>query len=83
MSRTLIKTKNNFSALINVLLLQNSLAYYKKALRTNPRCPASVRLGMGHCFLKLGNVDKARVGVACQPKFRLHNSKLSGSKTKF
>jgi RNA polymerase-associated protein CTR9 len=51
-------------ALINVLLLQNSLAYYKKALRTNPRCPASVRLGMGHCFLKLGNVDKARVGVA-------------------
>jgi hypothetical protein len=64
MSRTLSKTKNNCLALINVLFLQNSLAYYKKALRTNPRCPASVRLGMGHCFLKLGNVDKARAGVA-------------------
>ena len=40
---------------------QGALAFYKKALRTNPRCPASVRLGMGHCFLKLGNVDKARL----------------------
>jgi hypothetical protein len=38
-----------------------------------------VRLGMGHCFLKLGNVDKAR-GVASYPKFRLHNSKLCRSK---
>jgi len=40
---------------------KGSLAYYKKALRTNPGCPASVRLGMGHCFLKLGNTDKARL----------------------
>merc|ERR1740129_1102728 len=40
---------------------KGSLAYYKKALRTNPGCPASVRLGMGHCFLKLGNTDKARM----------------------
>jgi len=40
---------------------KNALAYYKKALRTNPRCPANVRLGMGHCFLKLGNVEKARL----------------------
>ena len=38
-----------------------ALTYYKKALRTNPGCPASVRLGMGHCFLKLGNTDKARL----------------------
>jgi len=37
-----------------------ALAYYKKALRTNPACPASVRLGMGHCFAKLGKTDKAR-----------------------
>jgi len=40
---------------------KNALAYYKKALRTKPDCPANVRLGMGHCFLKLGNVDKARL----------------------
>lgn len=39
---------------------RGSLAYYKKALRTNPNCPASVRLGMGHCFLKLSKPDKAR-----------------------
>ncbi len=39
---------------------RGALAYYKKALRTNPGCPASVRLGMGHCFVKLNKVDKAR-----------------------
>ncbi|KAK9885237.1 hypothetical protein WA026_010740, partial [Henosepilachna vigintioctopunctata] len=38
-----------------------ALAFYKKALRTNPNCPAAVRLGMGHCFMKLGNQDKARL----------------------
>lgn len=38
-----------------------ALAYYKKALRTNATCPAGVRLGMGHCFLKLGNAEKARL----------------------
>ena len=37
------------------------MAFYKKALRTNPECPAAVRLGMGHCFMKLGNQDKARL----------------------
>ncbi|PIK55019.1 putative RNA polymerase-associated protein CTR9-like isoform X2 [Apostichopus japonicus] len=36
-----------------------ALAYYKKALRTNPNCPAAVRLGMGHCFLKLNKQEKA------------------------
>ncbi|XP_067928007.1 RNA polymerase-associated protein CTR9 homolog [Watersipora subatra] len=39
---------------------RGALAYYKKALRTNPNCPASVRLGMGHCFLKLNKPEKAR-----------------------
>lgn len=39
---------------------KSALAFYKKALRTNPACPASVRLGMGHCFVKLGNLEKAR-----------------------
>ena len=38
-----------------------ALAYYKKALRTHPKCPASVRLGMGHCFAKLAKLDKARL----------------------
>ena len=40
---------------------KGALTFYKKALRTNPQCPADVRLGMGHCFLKLGNPDKARL----------------------
>ncbi|KAK6641359.1 protein required for normal CLN1 and CLN2 G1 cyclin expression [Polyplax serrata] len=40
---------------------RGSLAFYKKALRTNPNCPAAVRLGMGHCFVKLGNQEKARL----------------------
>ncbi len=39
---------------------RGSLAFYKKALRTNPNCPANVRLGMGHCFMRLGNEAKAR-----------------------
>jgi len=40
---------------------RGALAYYKKALRSNPMCPADVRLGMAHCFLKLGNTEKARL----------------------
>lgn len=40
---------------------RGALAYYKKALRSNPNCPADIRLGMAHCFLKLGNVEKARL----------------------
>lgn len=40
---------------------KSSLAYYKKALRTNPNCPAEVRLGMGHCFVRLGRWEKARL----------------------
>ncbi|XP_060857388.1 RNA polymerase-associated protein CTR9 homolog [Metopolophium dirhodum] len=38
-----------------------ALAYYKKVLRSNPECPANVRLGMAHCFLKLGNIEKAQL----------------------
>lgn len=38
-----------------------ALAFYKKALRTNPNCPAAVRLGMGHCFLKMNNQEKAKL----------------------
>ncbi|XP_063697011.1 RNA polymerase-associated protein CTR9 homolog [Culicoides brevitarsis] len=40
---------------------RGALAFYKKALRTHPKCPAAVRLGMGHCFLKMNNPEKARL----------------------
>lgn len=37
-----------------------ALAFYKKALRMNANCPADVRLGLGHCFYKLGKTEKAK-----------------------
>jgi len=55
-----------------------ALAFYQKALRTNPDCPGecddiiwchiahvipsigAVCMGMGHCFIKLGNTSKAK-----------------------
>ncbi|KAL4083759.1 hypothetical protein QTP88_029075 [Uroleucon formosanum] len=40
---------------------RGALAYYKKVLRSNPQCPADVRLGMAHCFLKHGNIEKAQL----------------------
>jgi len=40
---------------------RGSLAYFKKVLSSNPQCPADVRLGMAHCFLKLGNIEKAQL----------------------
>jgi len=40
---------------------KRSLAYFKKVLRYNPNCPAEIRLGLAHCFLKLGNMEKARL----------------------
>lgn len=45
---------------------RGALSLYKKALRTNPRCPAEVRLGMGHCFYKMGKLDKARYFIFFQ-----------------
>lgn len=38
-----------------------ALSLYKRALRSNPCCPADVRLGLGHCFYKLGKLDKAKL----------------------
>lgn len=38
-----------------------ALEHYKKVLYSNPTCPADVRLGLAHCFLKLGNTEKARL----------------------
>ncbi|BHF72144.1 protein required for normal CLN1 and CLN2 G1 cyclin expression [Sparganum proliferum] len=40
---------------------RNALGFYRKALRLQPNCPASVRLGIGHCFARLGNLEKARM----------------------
>ena len=34
--------------------------WYKRALRTHPRAPPSVRLGIGACHLKLANFPAAR-----------------------
>ncbi|XP_074121882.1 RNA polymerase-associated protein CTR9 homolog [Sminthopsis crassicaudata] len=43
---------------------RGALVYYKKALWTNPRCPAEVRMGMGHCFVKLNKLEKARLAFS-------------------
>lgn len=37
------------------------MAFYKKAIRTAPNCPAVVRLGLGHCYVRLNNPTKARL----------------------
>ncbi|XP_069479751.1 RNA polymerase-associated protein CTR9 homolog [Ambystoma mexicanum] len=62
------QSPNNIPALLGKACIsfnkkdyRGALAYYKKALRTNPGCPAEVRLGMGHCFVKLNKLDKARL----------------------
>lgn len=38
----------------------DSLELYKRALQVFPRCPAAVRLGIGLCRYKLGQIDKAK-----------------------
>ncbi|XP_063293935.1 RNA polymerase-associated protein CTR9 homolog isoform X1 [Pelobates fuscus] len=62
------QSPNNIPALLGKACIsfnkkdyRGALAYYKKALRTTPNCPAGVRLGMGHCFVKLSKLDKARL----------------------
>ncbi|PIA27250.1 hypothetical protein AQUCO_08200042v1 [Aquilegia coerulea] len=37
-----------------------SLELYKRALQVHPSCPGAVRLGIGHCRFKLGQLEKAR-----------------------
>lgn len=65
------QSTNNIPALLGKACIsfnkkdyRGSLAYYKKALRTNPGCPAEVRLGMGHCFVKLNKLEKARLAFS-------------------
>ncbi|KFP39680.1 RNA polymerase-associated protein CTR9, partial [Chlamydotis macqueenii] len=64
------QSPNNIPALLGKACIsfnkkdyRGALAYYKKALRTNPGCPAEVRLGMGHCFVKLNKLEKARLAL--------------------
>lgn len=40
---------------------KSALNFYKKALKNNANAPASVRLGMGLCFYKMGKVIKAKM----------------------
>ncbi|XP_017492305.1 PREDICTED: RNA polymerase-associated protein CTR9 homolog, partial [Rhagoletis zephyria] len=40
---------------------KGALTYYRRCLRNNPQCPANIRLGMGHCFYKLNQLEKARL----------------------
>ena len=39
---------------------QEALKLYKRALQVHPRCPASVRVGLGLCRLRLGEFKKAQ-----------------------
>ncbi|KAL4224746.1 protein required for normal CLN1 and CLN2 G1 cyclin expression [Mactra antiquata] len=62
------QAKNNIPSLLGKACIafnqkdyRGALAYYKRALRNNPSCPASVRLGMGHCFVKVNRMEKARM----------------------
>ena len=46
----------------NNKLYTKAFALYKKALQTERAwCPADVRLGLGHCYYKLGKVEKAKM----------------------
>ncbi|KAL3097804.1 hypothetical protein niasHS_000539 [Heterodera schachtii] len=38
-----------------------ALHQYKRCLKQNPNSPADVRVGMGHCFARLGHMDKAKL----------------------
>ncbi|XP_025191695.1 RNA polymerase-associated protein CTR9 homolog [Melanaphis sacchari] len=60
------QSKNNIPAQLGKACIafykkdyRGSLAYFKEVLRSNPNCPADVRLGLAYCFLKLGNIEKA------------------------
>jgi len=62
------QSPNNIPALLGKACIsfqkrdfKGALVYYKKALRTNPDCPAEVRLGIGHCCFRLNRLEKARL----------------------
>jgi len=64
----LSKSPNNIPALLGKACIAfnrkdytGALTYYKKVLRSIPNCPADIRLGLAHCFWKLGHQQKARL----------------------
>ncbi|XP_046910876.1 RNA polymerase-associated protein Ctr9 [Dermatophagoides farinae] len=40
---------------------KTALTFYRKCLRVKPDCPANIRLGIGHCFYKLNQMEKAKL----------------------
>jgi RNA polymerase-associated protein CTR9 len=52
-----------------------ALAFFRKALKMKPDLPAEVRLGFGHCYLKLKNYEKAK--TAFNRVIKLDPSNLS------
>lgn len=40
---------------------KTALDYCKQVLSSCSQCPVNVRVGMAHCFLKLGNMEKAQL----------------------
>ncbi|KAM3174519.1 hypothetical protein ACTXT7_010376 [Hymenolepis weldensis] len=40
---------------------KNALLFYRKALMLHPNSSPSIRVGIGHCYARLGNVQKARL----------------------
>lgn len=49
------------NVLFNQKKYKEALEYYKKVLLLNPNCPADVRLGIGLCYYKLENLEKAQL----------------------
>jgi len=45
---------------IGSILIFLCFEFFKRALQVFPGCPAAVRLGIGLCRYKLGQLDKAR-----------------------
>ncbi|VDO03599.1 unnamed protein product [Rodentolepis nana] len=40
---------------------KNALLFYRKALMLHPNASPTIRVGIGHCYARLGNVQKARL----------------------
>jgi len=63
----LSKSLNNMPALLGKACIafnkkdyKGALAHYTKVLRSIPNCPADIRLGLAHCYWKLGHQKKAQ-----------------------